>query len=54
MSAHPLPSIIPALQAKILTGGEAVVIGGCYISDLLSDVLANETRRVVGHGTNPP
>jgi len=36
-----LQTLLPGLQAKVLTGPEGVEITGCYISDLLSDVLAH-------------
>jgi predicted transcriptional regulator len=41
MSAVALNKLLPALQAKALTGNLTVGINGCYISDLLSDVLAH-------------
>jgi len=37
----PLDSLIPVLQAQMLTDTGTTEINGCYISDLLSDVLAN-------------
>ena len=37
----PLDSVIPVLQAQMLTDNGPTEITGCYISDLLSDVLAN-------------
>jgi predicted transcriptional regulator len=36
-----LQQLVPRLQAQILVGNGAVEITGCYISDLLSDVLAH-------------
>jgi hypothetical protein len=32
---------LPQLRARVLTGNATVEIAGCYISDLLSDVLAH-------------
>ena len=37
----PLPSIMAALKAEPLTDSTAAELHGCYISDLLSDVLAH-------------
>ena len=40
-SATKLPSILSAVEARPLTDATEVELAGCYISDLLSDVLAN-------------
>jgi hypothetical protein len=49
MSAQliPLASVLPVLQAQVLTGAGTTEISGCYISDLLSDVLANANPGVL-------
>ena len=36
-----LAELLPALQAEVLTGTPEATVTGCYISDLLSDVLAH-------------
>ena len=36
-----LEELLPCLQAEVLTGVPRVAVSGCYISDLLSDVLAH-------------
>jgi predicted transcriptional regulator len=42
MTSHliKLEELLPAIKARVLTGSAQTDIGGCYISDLLSDVLA--------------
>jgi hypothetical protein len=35
-----LEELLPSIQAQLLTDSRPVDISGCYISDLLSDVLA--------------
>jgi hypothetical protein len=40
-SATTLKSLLPALQAHLLTDTTEADVTGCYISDLLSDVLAH-------------
>lgn len=40
-SAIPLQSLLAVLEAQPLTDGAEADLTGCYLSDLLSDVLAN-------------
>jgi len=42
MNAHliKLEELLPSIRAQVLTGSAQVGVDGCYISDLLSDVLA--------------
>lgn len=40
-TAHRLPSSLVAVEAMPLTGQTDIELAGCYVSDLLSDVLAN-------------
>jgi predicted transcriptional regulator len=40
-SATKLPSLLTVVEARPLTDLAEVALSGCYISDLLSDVLAN-------------
>ena len=40
-SANKLPSLLAAVEASPLTDSIEAELSGCYISDLLSDVLAN-------------
>jgi len=35
-----LEELLPSIQAQLLTGSAQADVDGCYISDLLSDVLA--------------
>jgi hypothetical protein len=41
MSEFSLPPVLDALQAQPLTDAAPTTVTGCYISDLLSDVLAH-------------
>jgi predicted transcriptional regulator len=36
-----LQSVVPVIQAQVLTAAAEAELTGCYISDLLSDVLAH-------------
>jgi hypothetical protein len=41
MKATPLDQVLPVVQAQLLTDIGSTEIQGCYLSDLLSDVLAH-------------
>lgn len=41
MNLTPVEKILPIIQGQLLTEGCTTEVNGCYVSDLLSDVLAH-------------